>query len=62
MNSNAHTQKIENQISRSLGFMNRLKRYLPQGIVKTLYKRQIMPRIQYATRLWGFKSSRILKL
>ena len=62
MTWNAHIQKISNRISRSLGVMNRLKRYLPQNILRTIYNRLILPHINYSILVWGFKSSRISKL
>ena len=62
MTWNAHIQKISNTISRSLGFMNRLKRYLPQNILHTIYNSLILPHINYSILVWGFKSSRISKL
>ena len=42
--------------------MNRLKRYLPQNILRILYNSLILPHIQYSILVWGFKSSRIFKL
>ena len=62
MTWNAHIQKISNKISRSLGVMNRLKRYLPQNILRTIYNSLILPHINYSILVWGFKSSRISKL
>ena len=62
MNWNAHIQKIANKISRSLGMMNRLKRYLPQNILRTIYNSLILPHINHSILVWGFKSSRISKL
>ena len=47
---NGHVQKISNKISRSLGIMCKLKRFLPQNI------------LQYCILSWGFKSDRIFKL
>ena len=42
--------------------MNRLKRYLPQNILPTIYNSLILPHINYSILVWGFKSSRIYKL
>ena len=42
--------------------MNRLKRYLPQNILRTIYNSLILPHINYSILVWGFKSSRISKL
>ena len=57
-----HVQKISNKISRSLGIMCKLKRFLPQNILKILYNSLILPHLQYCILSWGFKSERIFKL
>ena len=62
MTWNAHIQKISNKISRSLGIMNRLKRYLPQNILRTIYNSLSLPHINSSILVWGFKSRRISKL
>ena len=40
---NGHVQKISNKISRSLGIMCKLKRFLPQNILRILYNSLILP-------------------
>ena len=62
MTWNAHIQKISNKISRPLGIMNRLKQYLPQNILCTIYNSLIMPHINHSILVWGFKSCQISKL
>ena len=57
-----HIQRISNKISRSLGTINKLKRFLPQHILLMLYNTLILPHLQYAILCWGFKSSRLFKL
>ena len=48
MSWKAHTQKIANKISRSLGVMSSLKNFLPRQILLTLYNWLIFPHnIQY---------------
>ena len=59
---NGHVQKISNKISRSLGIMCKLKRFLPQNILKILYNSLILPHLQYCILSWSFKSDRIFKL
>ena len=59
---NGHVQKKSNKISRSLGIMVKLKRFLPQNILKILYNSLILPHPQYCILSWGFKSGTILKL
>jgi hypothetical protein len=59
---NTHIQKCSNKISRSLGVMNRLKRFLPTKILRVLYNSLILPHLQYAILIWGSKLSRLNKL
>ena len=47
MNWNTHTQKIANKISRTLGIMNRLKRYLPFSAMKLMYDSLILSHLQF---------------
>ena len=46
---NGHVQKISNKISRPLGIMCKLKRFLPQNILRILYNSLILPHLQYCT-------------
>ena len=58
----AHKQKISNKISRTLGVLNKLKRFLPLTTLLLLYNSLILPHIQYAILCWGSKTSRLFKL
>ena len=62
MNWNSHTQKIANKISRTLGVMNRLKRYLPFSAMKLMYDSLILSHLQFGITNWGFEWERISKL
>ena len=62
MNWNSHTQKIANKISRTLGVMNRLKRYLPISAMKLMYDSLILSHLQFGITSWGFEWDRISKL
>ena len=62
MNWNSHTQKIANKISRTLGVMNRLKRYLPISAMKLMYDSWILSHLQFGITNWGFEWDRISKL
>ena len=62
MNWNSHTQKIANKISRILGVMNRLKRYLPISAMKLMYDLLILSHLQFGITNWGFEWDRISKL
>ena len=59
---NAHIRKMWNKISRSLGITNRLKRHLPQNILRTIYNGLILLHFNYSILVWWFKSSWISKL
>ena len=62
MNWNSHTQKIANKISRTLGVMNRLKRYLPISAMQLMYDSLILSHLQFGITSWGFEGDRISKL
>ena len=62
MNWNSHTYKITNKISRTLGVMNRLKRYLPLSAMKLMYDSLILSHLQFGITNWGFEWDRISKL
>ena len=58
----AHIQKTANKISRGLGIMSRLKRFLPPNILRLIYNSLILPHLQYGIMIWGSKSGRVEKL
>ena len=58
----AHASKIGNKISSSIGIINKLKHFLPQHILKTMYSSLILSQLNYSILAWGFESSRIFKL
>ena len=62
MNWNSHSSKISNKISRTLGVMNRLKRYLPFSALKLMYSSLILSHLQFAITSWGFEWGRLSKL
>ena len=57
-----HIQKVSNKISRTLGIMNRLKRFLPTNVLRLIYNSLILPYFQYSILTWGFKVGRLEKL
>ena len=62
MNWTSHTPKIANKISRTLGVMNRLKRYFPPSAMKLMYDSLILPHLQFEITNWGFEWDHISKL
>ena len=57
-----HLEMISNKISRTSGVLNRLKNYLPQHILLTLYNTLVLPHFNYDILLWGEKTARLEKL
>ena len=62
INLSAHTSKIANEISRTLGVMNRLKMYLPIPVMKLMYDSLIRSHLQFGITCWGFECNRLFKL
>ena len=54
-----HISKIANKISKSIGIMKRLKHFLPQNILLTIYNTLIVPHLSYCVLAWGFSQKRI---
>ena len=59
---NSHIQKIASKISVVNGTLSRLKRILPQDILKTIYSALVQPHLNYGILLWGKNTKRIFKL
>ena len=59
---NCHIQKIASKIACVVGTINRLKRFLPCDILKTIYNALIQPHLNFGILLWGTNTKRILKL
>ena len=59
---NKHIVSVSSKISRSLGVMSRLKRFLPTHILKHIYNSLIVPHIQYSMLCWGSKHAKIAVL
>ena len=57
-----HNSKIANKISRTLGVMNKLKRYLPISVMKLMYDSLILSHLQFEITCWGFECNRLVKL
>jgi hypothetical protein len=48
-----HTCKISNCISRKIGMMSRIKNFVSQKTLKTIYNSLIQPHLIYGITLWG---------
>ena len=62
VNWHAHTLKIANRISRTLGIMNRIKNFVPAHVLRIIYNSLILPHLQYSLLAWGFYADRLFKL
>ena len=62
VNWHAHTLKIANRISRTLGIMNRIKNFVPAHVLPIIYNSLILPHLQYSILAWGFYADRLFKL
>ena len=57
-----HIHLIANKISRTVGIINRLKNYIPENALLTIYNTLIIPHLNYGILTRGFNSDRILKI
>ena len=57
-----HINLIANKISRTVGVINRLKNYIPENALLTIYNTLIIPHLNYGILTRGFNSDKILKI
>lgn len=57
-----HADHISNKISKYIGIMNKLKRFLPTRILRILYCSMIQSLLNYSLLVWGTNNNRIEKL
>ena len=57
-----HIDNICNEISRSIGILNKLKYYIPLHIRINIYNSLILPYINYGILLWGNNHEKVTKL
>ena len=58
----AHVNKISNKISKSVGIMYRIKRYVNSSILQLIYNALILPHLNYSLLCWGFSINRLHKI
>ena len=58
----AQVKKINSQISRTLGVINKLKRIAPPSVLKTLYNTLINQKLSYGIRAWGLNHAKVFKI
>ena len=56
---NSHIEFISTKVAKCIGIMNRLKRFLPPHILKTLYFTLVHSHLNYSLLAWGFNCRRI---
>lgn len=57
-----HCDMLANKISKTIGVLNRLKRYTPTNILRTLYCSMVQSHFNYTILAWGNECSRLEKL
>ena len=58
----AHTNALVGKISRTTGILNKLKLFLPQYIIKTIYTSLILCQLNYGILAWGHNNNPVYKL
>ena len=57
-----HIDIIANKLMKFSGILNKLKRFLPSHILRTLYFSMVQSRLTYGVLAWGFECQRFVKL
>ena len=58
----SHVKKIACKIACTVGTMKRIKKFMPQKVMRLIYNSLVLPHITYGLILWGSKLKRINKL
>ena len=62
LNWNSHINKVTNKISKTVGILNKLRSFLPSGVLQTIYNTLILPHIIYGILPWGRHTKVIHKI
>ena len=57
----SHIDKIAIKISKSGGVINRLKHFLPENILRTIYCSTVQSNLLYSLLSWGYDCNRLVK-
>ena len=57
-----HIDIVANKLIKFSGILNKLKRFLPSYILRTLYFSMVQSRLRYGILAWGFEYQRFVKL
>ena len=58
----AHTDKVNSQVSRTLGILRKIKRVAPVSVLKTLYLSLIQTKFTYGIKAWGYAHAKVFKM
>ena len=58
----AHTNALVGKLSRTTDILNKLKMFLPQYILNTIYTSLILCQLNYGILAWGHNNNRVYKL
>ncbi len=58
---NTHINKISNKVSKSMGFLNKLKHFLPLKNKILIYNSLILLHLNFGILAWGYQCNRITK-
>ena len=59
---NNHINKVTNKISKTVVILNKLRSFLPSGVLKTMYNTPILPHLIYGILAWGRHTNVIHKI
>ena len=62
LNWNSHINKVTNKISKTVGIVNKLRSFLPSGVLQTIYNTLILPHMTYGILAWGRHTNTIYKI
>ena len=62
LNWNNHINKVTNKISKTVSILNKLRSFLPSGVLQTIYNTLILPHLIYGILAWGRHTSAIHKI
>ena len=62
LNWNSHINKVTNKISKTVGILNKLRTFLPSGVLQTIYNTLILLHMIYGILAWGRHTKVIHKI
>ena len=62
LNWNEHLGSVRKKISKISGVICRLKHFLPQNILLTLYNSLVLPHLNYGILIWGHKAQKLMNI